>query len=849
MVVKSHGNYADLGQYNLSVLTAAGAPVDPPPGALPSPGNLAFARGAGTAVTLSWDAVSGATGYDVERSTSGFGWTRVGSTLAGDVDYADTSLSGGLRYFYRVTAFSDAGRSAPSNVSSIVTRPSAVTSLTVASLDTGTLVLNWRDVSSETGYRIERFNATSGAWASVGTVGANVPGFTNSGLTAGTSYRYRVVPGSAFGDANPTEATAVTRLPAAGGLSFTAKEPNRMALRWNPVAGATNYRVERSTDGETFTTLATVAGATYEDRAVQPVKEYYYRVLALNGSAVGQNGATAFAAAPAAAALPTGWQTRDVGSVGGTGAAGYSAGTFTLVGGGADIWGTADAFRFVYQPLVGNGEIVARVASQEDTSGWAKAGVMIRENQNANARQAMMVMTPGNGAAFQYRASAGGDSTNSNGGTFTAPYWVRLVRSGNTFTGYYSANGTTWTQQGSITIAMGSSAYVGLAVVPGDDAKLATVTFTNVTVSNRAPTIPAAAAASPGIVTGTTAAMSALGADDHGEANLTYTWSMLSGPEGAPAPTFDAGGTNAAKYATATFSRPGTYVLRVTARDASGLTAASDVTVQVQATPTAIVITPASPRVMAGQTLRLSATVLDQFGQPLSPAPRAYWTAAAGTVADDGTFTAPAQAGIVLVQAATETLSQDLTVQVIPFDVSAPVLVSASSRKVHVAVGALDLPLALSGTPTVEPRAGGPTTIRLQFNEPVFAADGLLDGSEFEFLNATFGSVALDSSGGGAAILVNMGGAVDGSVVMMVFAGLVDAAGNAVGGRTDLSVAALYGDADGNGVVNSADVFAIRNALLRPLSSGSCALDLDLTGSLDARDLVVTRERLGARLP
>ena len=65
----------------------------------------------------------------------------------------------------------------------------------------------------------------------------------------------------------------------------------------------------------------------------------------------------------------------------------YGGGTFTVNGGGVDIWGTSDQFRFVYQQLTGNGEIIARVTSLTNTDPWAKAGVMVREDLTANARQ------------------------------------------------------------------------------------------------------------------------------------------------------------------------------------------------------------------------------------------------------------------------------------------------------------------------------------------------------------------------------------------------------------------------------------------------------------------------------
>jgi hypothetical protein len=102
-------------------------------------------------------------------------------------------------------------------------------------------------------------------------------------------------------------------------------------------------------------------------------------------------------------------------------------------------------------PVTGNCVITARVLAVQNTDPWAKAGVMIRESLNANSANAFIAVTPGNGVTFQYRSTTGGTSGFNNTTGLNAPYWVRLVRSGNTFTGYRSLDGVNWTQQGSRT--------------------------------------------------------------------------------------------------------------------------------------------------------------------------------------------------------------------------------------------------------------------------------------------------------------------------------------------------------------------------------------------------------------
>ena len=144
--------------------------------------------------------------------------------------------------------------------------------------------------------------------------------------------------------------------------------------------------------------------------------------------------------------------------------------------------------------------------------------------------------------------------------------------------------------------------------------------FTFGTSTNAAPTVAQAATASPSTITGTTTNLSVLGADDGGEANLTYTWSVTSKPSGSTTPTFSVNGTNGAKSTTATFVHPGSYTFLVTIRDAQGLTTTSSVTVTKSAPPPAnkppTITTPAkaSNSTVTGKTVGLSVRANDDGG-------------------------------------------------------------------------------------------------------------------------------------------------------------------------------------------------------------------------------------------
>jgi hypothetical protein len=82
-----------------------------------------------------------------------------------------------------------------------------------------------------------------------------------------------------------------------------------------------------------------------------------------------------------------------------------------------------------------------------------------------------------------FRASTAGNTTGQSISNVTLPYWVKVIRSGNSFSGYGSPDGVTWTQIGATqTIPMAQNVFVGLAVCSDDNTKLATATFDNVTI-------------------------------------------------------------------------------------------------------------------------------------------------------------------------------------------------------------------------------------------------------------------------------------------------------------------------------------------------------------------------------
>ena len=187
-----------------------------------------------------------------------------------------------------------------------------------------------------------------------------------------------------------------------------------------------------------------------------------------------------------AKSLPAPWADGDIGSVGIAGSASYTNKVFSVTG-SSIIEYNYDKFHYVYQPLYGDGTIVARVTGLSGGTSAAKAGIMIRDNLGGwpAAVNAYVQINATKNITFQRRLTAG-DVTNYTqlSGTFAFPYWLKLVRSGATITAFAAPDGRHWTQVGSDTLSnLTVDAWVGMAVASGSDSSTSTATFDNVSVT------------------------------------------------------------------------------------------------------------------------------------------------------------------------------------------------------------------------------------------------------------------------------------------------------------------------------------------------------------------------------
>jgi outer membrane protein assembly factor BamB len=324
-----------------------------------------------------------------------------------------------------------------------------------------------------------------------GTVAAYVAAQQNTSAwaKAGVTLRATTDPGSPYYAVlvTPGNGIAVQWRAAQGGSSSqvltTGTVPAYLMVARYTSGGQIYYTAYTSQDGSTWTAIV---GSTH--------------VLAMSGSVLAgiamtsHNQGTASAVTldavsvnaaelPPPATCPNTWTCADIGTVApGPGSQSLSGGIWNVTGFGNDIWGTADSFHFVYQTLAADGSISAQIVSQTSSSAWAKGGLMMRLTTDPGSPYYAVFATPSNGIAVQWRSAQAGTSgqVTTSG---TVPLYVRIVRSGTTYSAYTSPDGSTWTLVAGSTQSLPDltgSLLEGFAVTSHNTGQFSTVVFNSV---------------------------------------------------------------------------------------------------------------------------------------------------------------------------------------------------------------------------------------------------------------------------------------------------------------------------------------------------------------------------------
>jgi hypothetical protein len=526
------------------------------------PQNLLGSSASGQA-NLVWDASTDANvlGYLVYRATAPTGaFALLTASRIAATTITDGSGTPGQTYTYMVRTekleTSTAGTYENSSQGSFVTvtvapgaaTPPNPTGLTAANSGSGPVALAWLDhATNETGYRVERRDGPTAAYAAIGSAPADATGFSDPGpLVPATTYYYRVVAMGAAGDSAPSN--EATLFASAGFLNlvnthmFLAKQDVTGMIpleRYGGTVGAVSVKYATSngsaqagvhytaeTGTQTWNDGAEgnlPVGVPLADNGLYSLPRSLHLTASnpTSGSSLTQNKVTTAVIEDTQAVLAWPWQEAPdtLDRAPGVSAEGVIGST---VYGGSFGSGTENV-HFMYHAFSGDGSMTVQVPAPVPAQSRSVYGIMVRENlNNWEGFAALRLAGDASGSKFVYRTNKmdwqapKSDPVANN--TDSAPYWLRMTRAGTYFTAETSPDGAAWSTVSYTSVTLPATALWGVfhqADPYGADYQLATFDVKST---------PWAAPATPTTTTLTSADVAQGGMVDHA-VNFTVTFS------------------------------------------------------------------------------------------------------------------------------------------------------------------------------------------------------------------------------------------------------------------------------------------------------------------------------------
>ena len=265
-----------------SLLRAAtGTGLTPPPPFPPLPPTITSVTTNFGQITLTWTAVTGATNYNVKRSTvSGSNYVTIASTTS--TSFTDTNVLVGTTYFYVVSASNAGGEGLNSGEVAATPLPLPAPIISNVATNLGEVILTWSPVLTATNYNVKRSDVSGSGYSLIGST--TNTSYTDTNVIDGHTYFYVVSASNGSGEsANSTEVSATPLFPPAPVFLTVTTNYTQIGLTWSVVQGAIAYNLKRTADtNSSYTTIATLNGTSYIDTNVDNGTTYYYVVSALN---------------------------------------------------------------------------------------------------------------------------------------------------------------------------------------------------------------------------------------------------------------------------------------------------------------------------------------------------------------------------------------------------------------------------------------------------------------------------------------------------------------------------------------------------------------------------------------
>lgn len=236
---------------------------------------------------VKWTAMAGVGGYEVWRATSSGGtYSRITTTTS--TSYTNTGLTTNTTYYYKVKAYYKASSStlfgSLSGYASAAPVPAAPGNVKAASASYSSIKVTWGSVAGANGYKLYRATSANGTYSLVTTTSS--ASYTNTGLTTGTTYYYKVRAYRKVGTkyvegAWSAAASAAPVLNNVAGTKAASYSYSSVKISWSKVSGASGYQVLRSSSANgKYTEIKKTTSSYYTNTGLATGTKYFYMVRA-----------------------------------------------------------------------------------------------------------------------------------------------------------------------------------------------------------------------------------------------------------------------------------------------------------------------------------------------------------------------------------------------------------------------------------------------------------------------------------------------------------------------------------------------------------------------------------------
>ena len=247
------------------------------------------ATGISGGVSLSWNGVAGADGYEVSKSANNSTWEVVGEVT--DTTAAAEKLSMNINYAFRVRAFySENGKNyygAYSDTAFASALPPAVEGLTASGVTTTSFTVSWKRSAEAQSYKVS-LSTAGGAFSELPlsiSYTADTASMTIGSRTEGTEYTVQVCAVVSGVTSAPSLLTVKTVPGKVKDLSASATSGSEISLRWTAVSGAEYYEIQQKSTNGDFASVGTAKEIPHIVSGLSPSTAYTFRVRAVNTTA------------------------------------------------------------------------------------------------------------------------------------------------------------------------------------------------------------------------------------------------------------------------------------------------------------------------------------------------------------------------------------------------------------------------------------------------------------------------------------------------------------------------------------------------------------------------------------